>query len=379
MSSTRTHLHHETSKGGNSSATLNFALPRDRKLPKLLFVTHTSKLGANIGAANVTAAVTAIQEAGLDVYDVPNPTAPWPDLRQQLSQGFAGIVILGGYDVLPAVRLDVLPATLRASLATNSDADNFIIWSDDSYGDVDGDTLAEFPVSRIPDAHSAACLCAMLGSKSGVVAQQRFGVRNAARPFAQQIFQTLPGTSTLLVSAPTSPATVGLATSGLNYFMLHGSYLDSTTYAGENTDGSHMDAFNVNDVPTQFAGTVFAGCCWGALTVDGIASQTVQGHVPAPLLPAQSVALTWLQAGARAFVGPTGSHYSPTVEPYDRFGGPLHRSFWQHILSGDAPAAALFNAKLDYLRNMPHGQNTLAAQALEFKTLREFCCLGLGW
>ena len=95
--------------------------------------------------------------------------------------------------------------------------------------------------------------------------------------------------------------------------------------------------------------------------------------------PGTSIALSYLHAGASAFVGCTGTHYSPTVPPYQYFGGPMHLAFWSRVKTGMAPARALFDAKLEYLQNMPHGQSSAVAQAIEFKTLKQFTCLGLGW
>jgi len=55
----------------------------------------------------------------------------------------SGVVILGGYDVVPPAIVDVLDPQLRASLADPAaDADNFIVWSDDIY--VDRDAM-DFP------------------------------------------------------------------------------------------------------------------------------------------------------------------------------------------------------------------------------------------
>jgi len=89
--------------------------------------------------------------------------------------------------------------------------------------------------------------------------------------------------------------------------------------------------------------------------------------------------MSFLEKGANAFVGCTGAHYSPDVEPYNFFGGPMHRAFWSKVSAGEPPAQALLNAKVDYLKEMPHGRRGLAAQAIEFKILWQYTCLGLGW
>jgi hypothetical protein len=92
----------------------------------------------------------------------------------------------------------------------------------------------------------------------------------------------------------------------------------------------------------------------------------------------RSMALLVLKAGARAFVGATGVHYSPGAAG-DFFGGPLHKEFWKEIAAGRAPAEALFNARSAYLMALPHGRTSLFDLAVERKIYKEFTCLGLGW
>ena len=91
------------------------------------------------------------------------------------------------------------------------------------------------------------------------------------------------------------------------------------------------------------------------------------------------MALSYLHAGARAFVGCTGTHYSPTVPPYNYFGGPMHTAFFRRLLAGSGPAQALFDAKVEYASGLPHGQNSSVGRAIEFKIWKQFTCLGLGW
>ena len=91
------------------------------------------------------------------------------------------------------------------------------------------------------------------------------------------------------------------------------------------------------------------------------------------------MALTFLGRGARAFVGCTGSHYSPLQSPYDFYGGPMHGAFWKQYNMSGSPAKALHDAKQDFLAAIPHGRTTDIGHAIELKILREYACLGLGW
>ena len=103
------------------------------------------------------------------------------------------------------------------------------------------------------------------------------------------------------------------------------------------------------------------------------------GITPAPKVADASIALTFLRRGATAFLGCTGSHYSPVQEPYQYFGEPMHQAFWRGLLAGHAPAEALFQAKVEYLAGFPHGRPPGVQQAIEYKILRQYTCLGLGW
>ena len=127
---------------------------------------------------------------------------------------------------------------------------------------------------------------------------------------------------------------------------------------------------------------MFAGCCWGALTVRTKAKDYRPGAPLEVLGPEQSIALAFLKRGARAFVGCTGAHYSPDAVAQGRtsyFGGPMHHHFWARIRENMLPAEALFNAKKDYIGGMPHGRTKAVEQAVEYKILRGFTCLGVGW
>ncbi len=352
-----------------------------RKLPKLLFASYRPRLEHNIGTSEAAAALQMIQDSGQPLLEVQTPASPWPEIRSQLVKtGSTGIVILGGYDVLPAQRLDVLPPSLRSQLSSGSDSDNFVVWSDEAYGDKDGDLLPEVPVSRIPDAKSPQLVMAALAASGTVPGRSRYGVRNDARPFAVGPYNLIPGTTGLLVSQPTKSSTIGAqnASSEIVYFMLHGSDTDGTRFWGEDRGGM-LEAMNLINVPSILAGVVFAGCCWGALTADQRAATAVAGQPLGIRTSGQSVALSYLHAGVRAFVGCTGTHYSPTIPPYNYFGGPMHTAFFKRLISGLGPAQALFEAKVEYASGMPHGQNSNVGRAIELKIWKQFTCLGLGW
>jgi hypothetical protein len=354
-----------------------------RELPKLLFATHPGRLAQNIGVTEADRIMKMIRSSGQEIYEIREDTSPYNEVAQA-SRNNEGVVLIGGYDVLPAARLDVLESQLRQLIGHTADLDDFIVWSDEAYGDDDGDGIAERPVSRVPDAHDAnlirTALCSA-GSKCNTGTQiQRFGIRNVKRPFAEQVFKHLDGLAELLVSEPIRARNVNPADVAVEavYFMLHGADVDTSRFWGERVSGGPLEAFNVEMVPLACASVVLAGCCWGALTVRTKAAEHVPGDPIHPVPVASSIALKLLGAGASAFVGCTGSHYSPMIDG-GYFGGPMHSAFWADIKSGNQPAKALFNAKKAYALGMPHGRNTPMELAIEMKILREFTCLGLGW
>lgn len=366
-----------------------FRLGGGRQLPELLFVTSRAALAVNIGAsecARVLASIRSSQQQLLD--DLPanltNARAAAELVRRRLAQrpNVKGVVLVGGYDVVPAHSDDCLTPALRQRVATNDDPDSFFVWSDDLYGVRGAEGRLELPVSRIPDGKSAQLVAAALqAGRSNNEAVRRSGVRNVARPFADQVFRVLPGPGNLHIS---KPAVFSQQSPSLNlkservYFMLHGDYVDSSRFWGEGTP-NHTEAVNVGNIPPQFSGVVFTGCCWGALTVDTPAGRVARGRPFGQKTTDSSIALSFLAKGALAFVGCTGAHYSPLESPYNYYGGPMHTAFWRHYNAGVAPALALFHAKSEYHRSIPHGRTGSTSLAIENKIWRQYTCLGLGW
>lgn len=362
---------------------IRFALPGNRQLPPLLFVTDEAALGRKIGTSNAHAAITAIQTCGQTVlnehFGGRTAMQAAARVRPHLQNGVQGVVLLGSADVVPSVRLDVLGPDLRPQLQDpESDPDDFIVWNDEIYGDRDGDELSELPVSRIADGGSAQLVAAAL-SAAAHTGKARFGIRNVRRPFASVVFRDLPGNQAILVSAPTHsslirPRDVG---SDITYVMLHGDDSDARRFWGESAGGP-LEAFGVEQVPANFRGVVFAGCCWGALTTTRRALYFSPGQAAECRTVNDSIALRFVAAGAQAFVGCTGVHYSPGGNSTTSAGGPMHVAFFKRLLGGDPPSRALFNAKRDCLALIPNDTDP-EELGVSLKIIRQFTCLGLGW
>ena len=301
-----------------------------------------------------------------------------PQLEKTIHRG---VLILGGYDVVPSSRFDCLSSQLRSRIDVTDDPDQFIIWSDGPYGDVEGDGVQELPVSRLPDLGSADFLATVLGRPPAAPSAAVHGIRNVHRPFADKVLELA---HPLLRSEPVSVQTLvaGDYAAPNLYFMLHGDDSDATCYWGESND-SFPEAVRFEQLPETIEGVVFAGCCWGALSVRETARRLPSSERPTPRTAESSLALSCLARGARAFVGCTGAHYSPPEPPYEYLAGPLHRSFWTGLRSGKSAARALFDARLEYFRAIPHptpdGKIDNLLIALELKIFQQFTCLGRGF
>jgi beta-lactamase superfamily II metal-dependent hydrolase len=359
----------------------NVSLGGGRVLPPLLFASNRKMLGDNIGKAEAQAAIEMIERAGQTYVDMPDPEKAQAAIHKKLTDAHRGVVLIGGYDILPAKRLDTLPAAVRAKLgdAVDDDADSFIVWSDSLYGDKDDDDLPELPVTRIPDGKSSQLVLSALASQGVNLKSDRFSIFNSKRPFATDVIKCVPGLAEALRSLPKTRDSLPMdgVSVPLVYFMLHGYDDDATRFAGQEPE--YPDAFDIDQVPGAGSGVVFTGCCWGALTVRQIASRVTSGKGLTLRTPEDSIALRYLRAGYNAYIGCTGSHYSPPGKNMTH-GKPMHVAFWKQLVEKHAPPAeALFEAKKQYLKDMPHGMDDVLDVAIEHKILRQFTCLGLGW
>ncbi len=358
--------------------------PTRSRFGGLLFVTDSDRLRKNIGRSEAGTALDFIASSGGELVDAPESRALDAVMRRLAQGNLKGVVILGGYDVVPPRRLDVLEPELKRRLGDDAifaDADRFVVYSDSVYGDRDGDGIAELPVSRIPDGRDAELVMTALSSKSAQP-HQRFGIRNVARPFADSVWLGIPGTSALGISEPLQSRQIQPGDVGGegHYLMLHGSYSNARQFTGEyaNDRTRQPVAFEIGLVPKSFAGLTFVGCCWGALPVD---RRTHDPGDPAPRLAEDSIAMAYLKAGANAFIGCTGSHYSgPSPEPGINYATLLHNEFWKSVRErGSPPAQALFEARGIYLRDLASRRLPALDAARRFKNHAQFSCLGLGW
>lgn len=365
-----------------------------RSLPRLVFATDPDALAGAIGRTARDRALAALRDArqplvtgsfaGQDPARVSGEIIP-EVLRQQAE----GIVLVGGYDVVPADIVNTLRPIYRKLVNRRNDPDHFYVWSDDVYGSIDDEAVADLPVSRIPDGHSGDLLLTALQASRPEALRVRAGLRNLLRPFAASIYDKLPGDRPCFISHPTERLSFPGNSLGadVTYLMLHGSYRDTSRFSGNTEDEEEVDAFGLENVKATPGAVVFTGCCWGALTVASRAREHDMRTIPVVRSTSDSIALAYLAQGANAFIGCTGAHYSPRVPPYNYASGPLHQYFFEALLNEALPPAkALWRAKQRYAAGMltypnpvdPAGPGA-GTGAIERKLYAQFTCLGLGW
>ena len=354
----------------------------------LLFFTNEDALQRKIGSDSVRQARELISGAG-GAWDGSLPedfsVSAIQTALAKANSKTKGVVLLGDYDSIPPARCDCLPPEVRDSLSpTSNDPDNFVVWSDGFYGDINHDGVQELPVSRVPDCGSPKFFLDCLRRTYRPLSSQ-LTIRNVARPFADEIHQQIPRASGQpLQSKPSSSADLDSQRlrDAYVYLMLHGSDFDASRFWGEDED-HYIEAVTADGLPEMAGSLVFAGCCWGALIGREAAYRVIGERPPPTRTSTRSMALQSLSKGATAFIGCTGAHYSPTRKPYGYYGGPLHTHFWAAVQGGQPPAEALLTARQRYLAAAPHrGGNPRPAVddlAVELKIYHQFTCLGLGW
>ena len=360
-----------------------------RDMPRLLFVTSRDALADRIGVAETALVLDALRQKRVLLYDELAPGASYRGaqaaVREQIARArdVRGVVLLGGYSVVPSQRLFCLPPDLQDLVRPEEDiVDDFLVWSDDFYADTDGDGQAELPITRMPDGRTPELVFAQLQANGRARGKRRTGIRNRERKFADDVFKNVPGTGDMLESAfATVDDPPHVIDGDVVYLMLHGSDFDGTVYCGQlGKDGSpdKWPVVTMKNIPPVCGPVVFTGCCWGALITARPAKQTPDGSPMGSRTPDQSLALRILRSGATAFVGTTGTHYSPDP-PGTYHGGAMHHAFFRNYTLGGSPAEALFAAKRDFAANIPHGLTEPLLAALDVKIHAEYTCLGLGW
>jgi hypothetical protein len=372
---------------------------------KLLFITNLEQLQTRFGAGCVKKINTLIHPHELydlqmrDLHNIGEYN--WAKYSKDLRQnGIQGIIILGGYSIVPALRIDTLN-NQQTAFRYNDRKDDFSVWNDDCYGNLDWNQqvfsyqpeihpwFPDLPVSRIPDCDDCTFLINALlnvytnhDSLGAIFCQTRPHVESIihsvfAHPTTWK-FQSAPKKAIDL----TDYIEMGLIKQQRLYVQLHGEDTDGRTQWGENIRYAPLEMLEIAHAISIInkGSVVLSGSCWAALIVHELANHGV--HVT-PKGINDLIALKFLEQGASAFVGSTGSHTSPgSTDDWKvfGFGAAMQWYFWQFIKANLSPARALHAAKIRYrmLINQ-HPNPDLHQAALAQKILWEYTCLGLGW
>ncbi len=369
-----------------------FQLAGGRSLPPLLFVTCPSALPA-FAPAETVASLQALIPEPHRVVELPDAGDP-PTLAQQLREqasGFEveGVVLIGGWDKLPAQLVRAVDHDLLARVGVNGEADHFLTWNDDLYGDLDGDGLPELPVSRIPSGVNLRRALAATRPADAPERRRWRAVRVKEFGYADRVYDGLDQTRTLPILNYESDIDTILRREGLGadyaYFACH-SFPDKTERFSESGPGNVV---NVKRVPDADESVVLAACCYSALLGrKSPLGASSSGTVRPVMLPKQrSIALSYIDKGARAFIGFTALIWTPDEDPFDYLAAPLQRGFWDKVTTHQiAPARALFEAKAEFILNTPYPNpdvpHKLSQDESTAKHLKDYwsaTCLGLGW
>lgn len=314
----------------------------------LLVVTSIQRLTAKFGQQGYNQIESALQPLNPILLDV--DSEDWTVIDRQIEatggEETGTVLILGGDDIVPFPEL----------MNPQKDQDT-ILHTDDPYADFDNDDdmVIDRPITRIPDGGDLDLVLTQLATTSAG-GSGAFALTNRNRSFAGQIAQLINATP--LWSAPTQADDISQMALQVPvaYFMLHGSGRSGARWYGElgsPKDWTALEAFHVSSADSQ--GVVLSGACYGAKII---------GYTPA-----DSIALTFLKNGARAFVGATAITYSDvTGEGANRLGGLFHRLFFEYLNAGQSPPRAFFNAKRSFANQ--------AIRPVEKKISHIFVCYG---
>lgn len=328
----------------------------------------------------------------------PNIQAAVKAMRAKIPHGLAidGVVIIGDYKSVPSRRLQVISdAEIGALKKANYDSDDdlWCVWTDDLYGDLNADGYGEKPVSRLPIIPTVGGILGDRPAPAGPIPAFN-GFRSEEFNFADDPYRQFLAKDPAVKMAISPPKKAYRPNGGqpgsddlvsgrdiaadLVYLPLHSSSDKGARFFGDlggmSTTTINPKLLDIKNGEWQTRGVVFSGACWGAL----IATAAVNGPEPLEAWTAkESIALTFVDRGANAYVGFTALHYVEK-DGHPR-GSSLHGLFWANVVErGLPPAKALLEARTQFMVDSSQETDPLV-RATTLKTFWSATCLGLGW
>jgi len=322
--------------------------------PWVLVMTHSGALDTELGSgAWSTREDLLIRRYGeenvdvLDLYAEHVSRVDYEEIDQAIearvdtySDPPTFILIVGGPEVVAFGEVDNPMSQEEccgsADPKVRNECDCDTVYTDDLYGNFDGDDFPEVATARLPDGGDLKLYHKQFSqpegwTRAGWESASAMVIANVERPYGRNFADLLR--TTVQWSVPVNlnfrhryPA---ISTGHNAYFILHGSGFNTSEWVGKDPAGActarpvlgggyTMDcsdkyplAWNVDwarGADTQ--GTVICGACYGAF-IGLPRAQDQDGNVTGwPVSVGESIALTYLNNGAEAFMGHTASTYS---------------------------------------------------------------------
>lgn len=353
----------------------------------LLFIPDDPKITADLGMA--TQLASNPWKVKLSLADLDNTLASRGEM-------IGALLIIGGNDIIPFHQLP----------NPTDDSDLYVI-SDNPYATTDENYFVpQWPVGRIPDeAESEATYLLeqvrylnneyslklksknLLSSnwistifqnlnnflhrlKNNLNTSENIGyAAEVWRVPSSEVFEVIGKHKKLVLSPPNDFKSVSIKnrnTDKCAYFNLHG-LQDRPEWYGQkdfSLNSAEID-YPVALVPEQFVGNtsspefIFSEACFGAHIQEKTSSQ--------------SLALKFLEAGARSVVGSTGIAYGSVKKPLIAADF-LAKEYWKHLSNGEPSGYALLRAKMNLAREMTERQGYLDGE--DQKTILSFVLYG---
>ena len=367
--------------------------PPPIRTPYVLAVTHSENLNTQVDTADAWAKI----ETWLDDYYEPLDTidlyeegvvaTDWEAIRDTIHsriRTYPGnpeyLLIIGG------------PAVVAFGQLPNPTEDGDTLYTDDVYGNTvaDADDVPDIPVARLPDGGDFGLYELQFGRKElsnagfqGTNYHSGYAFGHHLRPYAQTISDLIQASNTIWVP----PTLAGTWLNGLHgkniYFILHGSDEDTSQWWGDTGEGKGSDRYPVGwdrGYSTRWENVV-SGACYGAYI----------GTPSDPRAPFESISLSFLSNGTRAFMGYTVTAYSlrarkrtvscsngsckatfsNTRDNVEEGNAYLGYTTYQSIMSGDHPLDAFWKAKMGMANSLG------PSRAQELKIMHGFTFYGL--
>ena len=257
---------------------------------------------------------------------------------------YSCILFLGGQDVIPMAELPNPMVPLRDKSGNPIDDDT--MYTDDVYGDFDGDTIPDVPVARLPDGKSFAT---MEGQLRGTKTPPTGAMELYNEPWTGAKAIGLQINAGRIDSVPPTENAKLDANLKYYYFIIHGSK-DKGVWSGDgkNPLGWHVPVDGLLAKDAVARGIVISSACYGGYMINETS--------------AHDIGLHFLESGARAYISATGINYAffPGWDAQACLGttsGRMASLIFGNCELGQDPLLAYFNAKREFARGFTDGDS----------------------